>query len=285
MRITIGLPCYNAVTTLRAAMRSILQQTFTDWELIAIDDGSTDGTAAVLREFRDPRIRLILDRENLGLSVRLNQILEMAQTDLIARMDADDLMHPLRLECQLRTFTDDPATEVAVCGAWVIDNQNRLLGARPVPESFHTPAGVLRGNGPIHATMLARREWLRLHPYNAVFRRGEDLDMWTRAIPSSRLAVLRERLYFIREPADFDLAKYAITLADHRRVFRVHGPACGGWPFTLRLFAASYLKHWIYKLSDLVGLRAVLARRRRAIPLEPEEHAALQSIIDRVAYV
>src|SRR5688572_8039312 len=99
--VTVGIPFLNGKRTLVDAVRSVFAQTFTDWELILMDDGSTDGSADLVRGIDDPRVRLVSDGVNRGLCDRLNQIASLAQGRYLARMDADDLMHAQRLERQV----------------------------------------------------------------------------------------------------------------------------------------------------------------------------------------
>jgi glycosyltransferase involved in cell wall biosynthesis len=281
MLISIGLPCYNAGRTAGAAIRSILEQTFQDWELIAVDDGSTDDTGAMLESFRDPRIRVVHESRNLGLSARLNQIVDLARCQWIARMDADDLMHPRRLETQLAALLSNPQAQVATCAAYVIDSGNRVLGARPEAPSFLSQAAVLRRNGPIHASLVAAKEWCQRYPYRAHYRRGEDLDLWVRTIEQTTLIPLRERLYFIREDPSFDIGKYCNTLADHRRVYLDLGPRIG-LAFTASLLAKSYAKTCVYRTASRLGLHQAIARRRRTQPLSPDEYKEAQRIVDQI---
>ena len=112
MRVTIGIPFYNAKHTLADAIRSVFAQTFQDWELILADDGSTDGSAEIARMVDDPRVTVISDGMNRGLPYRLNKITELARADYIARMDADDLMHPERLTLQVQYLDANPAVDV-----------------------------------------------------------------------------------------------------------------------------------------------------------------------------
>src|SRR4051794_24772902 len=107
--ISVLLAVYNGGRYLRAAVDSILTQTFTDFEFIIIDDGSTDGSLATLREFaqRDPRINLV-SRPNKGLTVTLNEGIALARGEFLARMDADDIALPQRFEKQIAYLRDHP---------------------------------------------------------------------------------------------------------------------------------------------------------------------------------
>ncbi len=98
--LTVLMPVYNAEKFLGEAIESILNQTFTDFEFLIIDDGSTDSTIKIIESYTDSRIRLFKNQENLGISATLNKGIEMASTELIARMDADDISYSSRIQKQ-----------------------------------------------------------------------------------------------------------------------------------------------------------------------------------------
>lgn len=106
--ITVLMPVYNAEAYLREAIESILNQTFWDFEFLIIDDGSTDSSAAIIRSYTDPRIRFVQNEKNLGLTATLNRGTGLASCELIARMDADDISYPDRIEKQYRYFQEHP---------------------------------------------------------------------------------------------------------------------------------------------------------------------------------
>lgn len=282
-RVTIGIPCYNCALFLPALLHSLERQRFVSWEAIAVDDASTDGTAEILRSLRHPRIRVLFGQENLGLGARLNQINELAQTEFIARTDADDLMHPERIALQMACFDRDPDLDVCATGTYTIDNRNRLLGVRRVPPLARTPLEVMQRNGPSHPTVTARRPWFLKFPYRPHPKRGEDLDLWVRAVSSSQILQLDEPLHFIREDPAFDLAKYRRSMRDHRTLFRRHRLLAGNplsfWPLLLR----SYGKEAVYAALSTAGLAGKLAARRNApspIFETGEAEAILAAILD-----
>ncbi|MCC7341338.1 MAG: glycosyltransferase family 2 protein [Bryobacterales bacterium] len=280
-RVTIGIPCYNCAAHLPALLRSLEWQTFNSWEAIAVDDASTDGTAEVLRSLRHPHIRVLLGEENLGLGARLNQIHELAQTELIARTDADDLMHPERLARQIACFDEDPDLEVCATGTYTLDNRNRMLGVRRVPPLARTPGEVLRRNGPSHPTVTARRSWFLKYPYRPYPKRGEDLDLWVRSVSDSRILQLDEPLHFIREDPDFDLAKYRRSMRDHRVLFRRYRHLAAH-PLSLwSLLLRSYGKEAVYAALAAVGLSGKLAARRN-LPLAKLELEEVEAILTRI---
>lgn len=114
--VTVLMPVYNASLFIREAMESILSQSFTDFEFLIIDDGSTDDSVEIIRSYRDPRIRLYLNGQNAGISATLNQGLSLASCDLIARMDADDISYPDRLLKQHGYMSHHP--ECGLLSSW-----------------------------------------------------------------------------------------------------------------------------------------------------------------------
>lgn len=278
-RVTIGIPCYNCATYLPALLSSLENQKFQSWEAIAIDDASSDSTADILRSLRGSRIRVVLGKENLGLGARLNQISELAQSELIARTDADDLMHPDRLARQIACFESDPMLDVCATGTYTIDNRNRILGVRRVPPLATTPIDVMRRNGPSHPTVTARRNWFLRFPYRPNPKRGEDLDLWVRSVSESRILQIDEPLHFIREDPAFDAGKYRRSMQDHRTLFRRHRRLAGSplsfWSLLLR----SYGKEAVYSALAVAGLAGRLAAFRNA-PIPKSETDETEKLIN-----
>ena len=114
-RVSVVMPAYNAASFITEAVGSTLAQTFTDFELIVVDDGSTDDTATIARAFADDRLRVIGNSANLGMFTSLNIALGSARGEFIARMDADDIMAPTRLAEQVALMDDRP--DIVVCGS------------------------------------------------------------------------------------------------------------------------------------------------------------------------
>ena len=182
--ISVVLPVYNAEAYVREAVESILAQSFTNFELIVIDDGSTDGSGAILRDLaaRDTRI-VLLERPNDGLISALNEGIERARADLIARMDADDVAMPERFALQHDRMVHEP--ELAVLGSLtrLIDeagNVTELGGYSLTPERI---ARYLRERGcPVaHPTVMMRRNAvLEAGGYRKPFTYAQDYDLWLR---------------------------------------------------------------------------------------------------------
>lgn len=130
MLVSIGLPVYNCEKTVLGTINSIISQTYENWELIIVDDGSSDTSLDVINSIKDARIKVYSDGENKGLPYRLNQIAKLAKGEYIARMDSDDLMHPERIAVQIKYLQGNPNIDLIGSGAYIINEQEKVLGQR-----------------------------------------------------------------------------------------------------------------------------------------------------------
>jgi GT2 family glycosyltransferase len=208
LRVSVIMPAYNAERWLEEAVESVLRQTEPNFELLAIDDGSTDRTPAILAQAasRDQRVR-VSRRPHLGLCAALNLGLSQARAPLIARLDCDDMAHHERLSRQAGFLDRHP--DVGVLGSWAreIDEAGLLLGERrPSPDPDAIDAQLLRGNPMIHSAIMARTELLqRAGGYRPAFEAAEDYDLWLRLAEQTRLANLPETLI------DYRVHPHAVT--------------------------------------------------------------------------
>lgn len=191
--VSIGMPVFNCGSTLGAAIRSLLLQTYPHWELLILDDGSGDDTVEVVRRFDDPRIRLTVDSRNLGLAARLNQAVGLARGRYFARMDGDDLCYPERLARQVAFLQDAPETDLVGAGAMVFDQTGQAVGALP-NRSTHEAicARPWTGFYLAHPTWMGRTAWFAQYPYRESARRAQDQDLLLRTYRYSRFAALPE---------------------------------------------------------------------------------------------
>lgn len=182
--ISVVMPVYNAERYIAEAIQSILNQTFSDFEFIIINDGSTDRSLEILQRYtsQDSRIRLI-SRENRGLVKTLNEGLTLAKAPLIARMDADDVAFLDRFHLQAQ-FMDQHPEVVCVGGYWeVIDDAGRVLTLLKVPEDNEQIQDlILKGHASItHPSAMFRKSQVQeLGGYRGEFEAAEDLDLWLR---------------------------------------------------------------------------------------------------------
>lgn len=197
--VTVLLPVFNASKHIQAAIKSILKQSFFDFELLVIDDGSSDGTVAAVQMFEDKRICLIKNDANMGVARTLNRGLNMARGIYIARMDADDICHRHRLTKQIQFMEQNPS--VGVAGTWV-----RYFGDQP-PVIDRTPTGcdvvkafLLFDNPLYHPSIIIRKSLLDQFTlrYDSTYSRSEDYELWIRAAEYFPLDNLPESLLKFR---------------------------------------------------------------------------------------
>lgn len=194
--VSVLMSVYNGERYLREAVDSILSQTFTDFEFIIIDDGSTDGTWGILNGYDDPRIRLLRNEENIGLTRSLNKGLALVQGEYIARMDADDISLPERFVRQVQYLEAHPS--VGVLGTWIehIDQTGASQGNWCTP----TLPGVIGwylifGTCLAHPSVIMRREVIKqIGSYCPAVLCAQDYDLWARASVVTRIANVPEML-------------------------------------------------------------------------------------------
>ncbi len=207
-RISVLLPVRDGLPFLDAAIASVLAQFFTDFELLVIDDGSRDGSAAAARAFRDPRIR-VLAAGGHGMAHALNVGLAEAMGDLVARQDADDLSHPDRFARQVAFFDAHPDVDVlATCADFVGGEGSPVdtpwtRAVRAQWDAALTPDAIARLMPLtccfVHGTVMIRRAALaEVGGYRAELPVTQDYDLWLRLLPAHRFAKLPDALYTFR---------------------------------------------------------------------------------------
>ncbi|MFZ5585536.1 MAG: glycosyltransferase family 2 protein [Thermodesulfobacteriota bacterium] len=208
--VTVLMSVYNAMAYLDQAMASILDQGFTDFEFLVVDDGSSDGSWDRLEHWaaRDRRVRLLRNPTNLGLIRSLNRGLDEARAPFIARQDADDVSLPQRLERQMAFLAQHPEVAVVGSGVTLIDEAGRELGFNPKPASDRgVRAMMLVRTAFVHGAVLMRRsviEGLGLR-YDRAMLHTEDYDFLSRLL----------------------LAGQGVNLAEPLLLYRLHGESIG----------------------------------------------------------
>jgi hypothetical protein len=181
--LSVILPVYNAEAFVREAVESILAQTFRDFELIVINDGSTDRSGAILHELAACDSRLVLiDRPNQGLVLTLNEGIQRARALFIARMDADDIAVPERFGLQLARMAADPTLGVLGSFIRIIDKTGHILRLGNYPVTPEASALFLDKGSPLaHPSVMMRKDVLiKAGGYRPVFSHCEDYDLWLR---------------------------------------------------------------------------------------------------------
>lgn len=195
-KISVVMPVYNAEAYLREAIDSVLAQTYTDFECILIDDGSSDRSLEIIRSYEDPRIVLLVNETNRGQIASMNRAIEAARGAYIARMDSDDICLPERFALQVEYLERHP--EIAGVGGQIIiigergetlDLTAPKRSTRPVIVAFD----MFHHCSVAHPAMMLRREvLLELGGYREAYRYAEDYDLWHRLLLRWKLANLSE---------------------------------------------------------------------------------------------
>jgi glycosyltransferase involved in cell wall biosynthesis len=198
-KITVLMPVYNGSRYLRQAIESILCQTRSDFEFLIINDGSNDNSRDIILSFDDPRIRLVDNPSNIGLTKSLNRGLQLARTEYIARQDADDISYPERLERQVKFLDEYPDVALLGTRARAIDENGK---PRKV-NLLRIPLGLLAirwylifQNAFIHSSVVFRRSivWEQLGGYDVSFVKAQDYELWSRTTQSYKVENLLDVL-------------------------------------------------------------------------------------------
>lgn len=183
--VSVIMPAYNVAPYIGASIESVLAQTVTDWELLIVDDGSTDETRTTAESFAagDPRVR-VLHQTNGGISMARNAALRHARGEFIAILDSDDLWSPEFLEAQLAIFADHPEVDIVTGNAWMLGGKQDGEPARPVPDPRPAPTleALLADETSVFIMSIFRRHvYETLGGFDDSMRCNEDYDLWLRA--------------------------------------------------------------------------------------------------------
>lgn len=210
--VSILLPAWNAERTLAVALRSLLNQTFENFEIILLDDGSTDDTLRVARDVGDPRLRIVGHGRRLGLARQLNQGIDLARGRYIARMDADDVCFPERLARQVAFLDASPTVDLVGCRAVVFRDDGAVVGLLPFAQTHEALCAQLWRGIPLpHPGWMGRREWFARYRYCLPeVMRAEDQELLLRSHADSRFACINEVLLGYRQ-GGFNLRKTLVA--------------------------------------------------------------------------
>ncbi|CAD7803951.1 Putative glycosyltransferase EpsE [Chryseobacterium aquaeductus] len=193
-KISVVMPVYNGEKYLVEAIDSILNQTYSDFELLLINDGSKDATESIILSYSDERIVYVKNEENLGLIKTLNKGIDLARGEFIARMDQDDISHQKRFEKQIKIFEEN--NEVGVCGTWFTmfgGNIDKILVAHPERSEeikLHLLGHCTLG----HPTIMLRKSSIGSERYDEDYQAAEDYDFWVRLSKITELYNIPESL-------------------------------------------------------------------------------------------
>ena len=198
--ITVAMPIYNAGEYLVEAVNSIVAQTYTNWELYVIDDGSTDNSIDSIKLIKDERIIILEDGSNKGLAARLNQAIDLAKGQYFARMDQDDISMPERFKMQLDALEADLSLDLVAARTLTINSKNKVIGQLPFASTHQQIcAKPWRGFYMPHPTWMGRLGWFKKYKYKIPQSYySEDCELLLRSYESSNFACLPEILFEYR---------------------------------------------------------------------------------------
>ncbi|TAE90354.1 MAG: glycosyltransferase [Bacteroidetes bacterium] len=216
--VSVVMPVFNAERYVEKAVKSILQQTYSNFEFIIVNDGSTDGSLNRLQQFTDNRIQVISFDQNRGIVSALNKGIEVAKGSLIARMDADDESHIERLQYQVDYLMNHP--EVGVCGTWFKLHTGKII--QP-PQSHELMRYELINRSVFHhASVMMRSDLIAPYKsqlYNPDFEFTEDLELWMRLVKQTTFANLNRVLLTVRANQGTHV-KYRHVSSEHNVILK-----------------------------------------------------------------
>ena len=223
-KITVLMPVYNGERYLKEAIESILNQTFTDFEFLIIDDGSTDNSLNIIKQYatKDSRIRLVIHKQNKKIVPTLNEGLKLAKGKYIARMDCDDISMPARIEEEIN-FLENHQDYIMVGSDYIIINEfaKKLFyyAAFPNYETIKVALSVTScfAHGSV---MYKKRSVLAVNGYNSKIHDAEDFELWTRLIKIGKFANIPKPLFKYR----MNYSGAFLSKLDHAiKIFRKYG--------------------------------------------------------------
>jgi glycosyltransferase involved in cell wall biosynthesis len=222
-KVTVLMSVLDGEKYIKPAIDSVLSQTFADFEFLIINDGSTDKTCEFIKCYDDPRIKLVHNMANIGLTKSLNTGLRLALGEYIARMDYDDISMPKRLEDQVKYLDEHP--EVMIVGGQfdLIDSGGSVLPIPPVKKAPGMEGLLLHlaiDNPFVHSSVMFRKDAvMELGGYNEEYRTSQDIELWSRLLCSYKGANLQSKVVHLRvHDSSVSSGRYKVQQGDNREM-------------------------------------------------------------------
>jgi glycosyltransferase involved in cell wall biosynthesis len=279
--ITIGMAFCNEAHVLEISIRSLLSQSYTNWELLLMDDGSNDRSLDIARSFSDPRINIFSDGEHRTLPFRLNQCIKLATGEYFARMDADDIAYPDRLSAELQFLQAHSDVDLVATYVSTIDDHGKMFGKMQGPTDHkHIVKRALLGFRMIHPTWMGRLSWFRRYMYSEEATYAQDQELLYRAYRHSRYAVIPKILLAYRQdPLSIrKLMRARIVWMQHIKK-QLHGPK--GLPKKVVVAGILSLKAAVDLVAVSTGL-GYSVLRHRALPVTTREIREYNSTMNEI---
>lgn len=272
---TIGVSFLNPGVQLQQTVQSVFAQSITDWELLLIDDGSTDSSVNWAKKIDDPRVKVLYDERSQGLNRRLNQLVHSARGDYFFRLDSDDIMSPCRLAILLEHMEKSSENEVFGSSVITIDENASPCGFQKSYPRF--APGISSWRSFFHTTVAARTSWFRQNPYSEhpVYWRSQDAELWVRTSPFTTFTNLENALVYYRTSNSTSLKNYAGTTAAFINILKDYSKSKREFLYwsTRQLF-----KLWVYCFFNSLGLEKHLAKTRENHLTPQQQQKASQEI-------
>lgn len=258
--ISIMMPVYNGLPLLKASIASLQNQTYSNWECIIVDDGSTDGTSSYLDSLKDSRFRIIHFSQNQGRPIARQKALDEVKGYYVAMLDAEDIYHPCKLEKQLEMFETHPELDLVGSNVCSFGTQIDILYKRNITEGR-----IRKFDGvyfPVHAASMLKASKAKQIKYNSQLKLGQDRDFLEKYLQGSLFMELTDILYYYSELDSVSKHKirktYKLLLVKYLRT--------GNIKMTL-----AYLMKYVYSVVVFPGLSIEKILQRRGVALNVEE--------------
>jgi len=268
--VSVGMSVYNSSETVETAVQSIIKQSYTNWELIIIDDGSTDNTLNVLEKFTDKRIKVHSDGLNKGLAVRLNELVHLSSGEYFARMDADDISYPDRIEKQLIFLCEHDYVDLVSTRVLIVSDDLRCMGTYP----YHVDHDEIcsrpySGFYMPHPTWMGKKKWFLDNLYNEKSFMSEDQELLLRTYASSTFHCIDEILLGYRVPRITLKKEYKTRLSrvmDYARIFKRKKQ----YFLIFKVFVIQSVK-LLYSVIAIMSPYTYMLLKNRALPVDQGE--------------
>lgn len=276
--VSVMMPCYNAERTLPMALASLLAQTYGNWEAVVVDDGSTDGTWALLEACRDPRVRRERFPQNRGRGAARQRCLELARGELLSFLDSDDWLFPEKLERQAALMAEHPELAALSVACVITDAAGAAVGMSRLGAEPGRTLTIRRLDRPGppqigFPSCMVRMEAARAAGFDPVFRRAQDKDFLIRALLGREYGICAAPLYAYSQAEAASLAK---TLEAYRYRLRLYGRYLPSYPISMLWELLKTLGRMVvFGVAGLMNAEKRLIERRWG-ELTPEARQAFE---------
>jgi glycosyltransferase involved in cell wall biosynthesis len=263
------------------SINSMINQSYSNFEFLIFNDGSKDKTSDILLSYKDSRIKVFSDISSLGLATRLNYLIKEAAGEFIARMDADDISHPRRIEEQVNFLRQNANVDVVDCISYSIDEHNIVTGINTTALiGVELDKIMLNGGLFTHGAVMARSGWYKKNLYDESYLRAQDYELWCRTALSSTFARVPKPLFYYRK-SDNLKKNYLVNIKNYyfiSKSFWLNVSLLTKGKVLIKIFF-QLLYYYCFKVF---GIKRDIMVKVRTIKLDAEEKRAAQLQLNNV---